>query len=204
MIKIRAGAYKQLGKAIVELGRKDARAATSRALKRAATSVTAQGVKSIRERRLVRLPAGDLKRLFSTRMNVKGDIRSMFAVISISSRAISLAKYWAKRVAPPAGKQRTSKIGYGHKLKAVRVNVLGKSYIPGGAFLVDGKNGGVIMKRVGRARLPLAKLYGPSVADLVIYSGIQGELETLGMERLEQTLIQELNYRRDKIKSIRS
>ena len=197
MIHVNTSGIKKLVKQLDKLGKKESRQAVSRAIKRAATTLTKEGSQEIRNRRLVKAPAARVKEMFDTRIKARGQIRDMYAVIKISNKAISLARFWARRASPPAGKKKLSSVGHDYKLKAVKVRVLDKTQYAGGgdAFLVDKMGGGIIFMRTSKARQPIKKLWGPSASDLVIRTGIDKKLKDIGVERFEQVLAQELAYR---------
>lgn len=205
MIHIQAGGYLKLGQVIAALGTKDAKAAVRRSLTRAITTVAAQSAKEIRQRKLVKMNASEIKRAFTIKSNTRGAISGMYASMRVSERAIPLGRFWSRKVRPPVGAARKT-VALKHSaavnpLYAAQVRVFGKVQLAGKgkAFIVSKNGGNLIFQREGKSRLPLKKLFGPSVSDMFRLTDLGKDMQNVASERFNTTLEAELKYRIEKL-----
>jgi len=194
--------FLQVQKAISDIGRVQARSAVSRALKRTQTTMAKTGSKQIREKRFIKLNAGAAKKRIFNRGRFSGPINSMKAEIVFANKAENLANFFARRVTPPRGKAKHSriKIGADHldvKLMAVQVTVFGRTQLAakGAGFMVSRPGGNLIFHRTGNKRLPIKKMYGPSFADFFNRTGEGTILASRSRERFVEVMEQELAFR---------
>lgn len=207
MIHIQAGGYLKLGQVIAQLGTKDARYAVRRALQRSITTVAKVSSQEIRARQLVNMRAGELKRAFTIKNNTTGNISGMYASMKVSGSAISLGRYWSRKVRPPKGSARkTVALKYSaavSPLYAAQVKVFGKVQLAGAgkAFLVNRAGGNLIFMRTGKDRLPVKKLYGPSVAQLFTLTDLGAKIQDVANTRFNTELAAEMKFRINKLSS---
>lgn len=175
---------------------KAATAAVRRVLQRTATGLAAQGARGISTGRLIKLSIAELKQRFAIRGNTDRagvSLRDLYVAVHIASRAESLRLFYPTAVKRTQGRRRVVK---------VEVRVFGNSdgYVTGG-FLFDTRsrkrvdklsNSTIILKRMGPGRLPLRKMHGPSISDIVRRTEILEGLERYAQERIAREIAGDL------------
>lgn len=132
--------FRAMRRTLTDLQRKKLPQATARALNKTVMEVRTEARREIRKTR--KLPV----RVINASLKVRKAHKSrLVATITASGEPIPLRDYGATQ-----------------RRKGVTVNVSGRRKIVKDAFIVD-KIGRHVFKRVGHARLPIKKLYGPSL-----------------------------------------
>ena len=152
--------------------------AVKRSLSRSITAVATKASREIRKQKQIKMKARDLKKRFLIRKSLSGNISSLCAELSFSTRSEGLHRYFPKKV-------KVSRSVNGKPLHGMRVKALGKSYIAGRGFMYRK----VILKRTGKGRYPLEKMWGPSVSGIVEYRQLQGMLVDVARERYEREFV---------------
>jgi len=156
---------------------KQAPNAISRALNRAATNINSNIKKEVRKE--YNIKASDisetLRKTNSSRSNLKAEVRSSGALIPLDRFKVS-----PKTVNP----KRKSKIKIAVKKDGLKTVM--------GAFVAD-INGTKIFQRVTKSRLPINRLFGPSVPQMLGNEEIRSEIERQGQETFNIRLEHEIN-----------
>jgi hypothetical protein len=169
--------------------------AVARSIKRTLTSVRKTGAQEIRSKKLLKLKAAEAKQKVHAYDEAKPSkaVSEQYGKIWFGSKGESLGRFYARRVA--AGRSqvvmRQNKEGgwQGVRLYRVKLNTYGQPYLkdPSRSFVVDRKGGKVVFARdPGAKRLPVQKLKGPGMADLVQQSGIIRRLQAVARNRYER------------------
>ncbi|MCC7200903.1 MAG: phage tail protein [Gammaproteobacteria bacterium] len=153
------------------LHRKVADVALVRALNKTATSVRAEAVRIIRRGRQVK--AKTVREAIAVRRANKA---LMVAEVIVSGRPIPLRDYAARQIG-----------------RGVSVNVTGKRKVVAGAFQVQ-KIGNNVFIRQGKKRLPIKKLYGPSLPSVFNADAIQKAVERMALDTLRKRFNEEVRY----------
>jgi len=157
--------------------------AVKRSLSRSITAVATKASREIRKQKQIKMKARDLKKRFHIRKSLSGNISSLCAELSFSAKHEGLQRYFPKKV-------KVSRSGNGRQLYGVMVKALGKSYIAGRGF----RYSKVILKRSGKGRYPLEKMWGPSVSGIVEYGKLQGLLVDVARERYEREFVRSWDW----------
>jgi hypothetical protein len=154
-----------------------ATSAISRAINRAATNVNSNIKKEVRKD--YNIKAGDvnatLTKTKANKMNLKAEVKSSGALIPLDKFKVS-----PKTVNP----KRKSQIKIGVKKKGLKTVI--------GAFVAD-INGKKVFQRTTKSRLPINRLFGPSVPQMVGNEEIRSEIERQGQETFNDRLEHEIN-----------
>lgn len=167
----------QLRRAMAQLEYKGVQKATTRALNKAALNVRTEAVKEVRQRRA--LPAGTVRDAF--RIKRASAVYQEAAVIA-SGRPIALREYGARTTR----KGVTVKVmrSGGRKMVAHKGNK---------AFQLK-RFGDHVYARQGATRLPIKKLFGPSIPTALTSAAVMSSLERVGSAAVAKRLTEELNY----------
>lgn len=156
---------------------KQAPNAISRALNRAATNVNSNIKKEVRNE--YNISAGDisstLKKINANRGSLKAEVRSSGALIPLDRFKVS-----PKTVNP----KRKSQLKIGVKKDGLKTIM--------GAFVAD-INGKKIFQRTTKSRLPINRLFGPSVPQMLGNEEIRSEIERQGQETFNNRLEHEID-----------
>lgn len=146
------------------------------ALNRAAKSAVAQTVKFIRE--AYNIKASDLKNEIkitrANKLNKK-------VTLKVSHKAISLVKYGSARQ-NKSGVSVTVTRGKRQKIKSAFIAEVGKGHHKG------------VFKRVGKKRLPIKELYGPSAMQLMSSKQAEDYIKNVFYERFDEELQSAIKY----------
>lgn len=151
--------------------------AISRAMNRAATNINSNIKKEVRKE--YNIKAGDIKDnmekpIRSTKNRLKAEVRSI-------GRPIGLEKF---KVSPKTvNPKRKSPIKIGVKKDGVKAVM--------GAFVAD-INGKKVFERTSKSRLPIRKLFGPSVPQMIGNEEVRTEIERKGQETFQNRLEHEI------------
>jgi hypothetical protein len=150
------------------------------ALNRTATSVRAEAVRKIRERRA--LPAATVRDALTIRRAIKG---YLVAEIVASGKPIPLRDYSAR-----AGKKGVT----------VKVSRQGGRKGPvrkfGNKAFALAKAGGHVFVRTGPRRLPIQKLFGPSIPGTFLRKEVLAALRTVAVTMFPKRLAEAARYAR--------
>lgn len=175
--------------------KKTVQRAVARSIKRTLTGVRKVAASEIRAKKLIKIKASEAKQKVHAydEASPSKDVASQYGKIWFGGKGESLGKFYARRVA--AGRS-TVVMGQdkqggwkGVRLYSVRVNAWGSSYIkdPKRTFMVKKAGGPVVFEReAGSKRLPVQKLKGPGMAELVKESGIIRTLESVARSRYSE------------------
>lgn len=152
-------------------------AATVRALNKAAVNVRTEAVKVVRSVRA--LPARTVRDAFKIR---KASKYKLISTVEATGRPIPLRDYGARRTARGA----TVKVTKG----GARTRVQHKGNT---AFIVE-KIGGHVFAREGDKRLPIKKLYGPSVPTALTKQATMQALGTVGRRAFTARFTEEIRF----------
>jgi hypothetical protein len=166
--------------------------AVARSIKRTLPSVQRAAFSEIRAKKLLKLGAAQTKKRVRSYAEIGAakPVAEQYGKIWITSQAESLGRFYARRVY--AGRSTTvmgqDKYGgwKGVKLYSVKVNSYGAGAIkdPKRTFLVSHGGGSVVFARMaGSKRLPVEKLKGPGMAELVRNTGIYQRLAQVAERR---------------------
>lgn len=156
---------------------KQAPNALYRALNRAATNVNSNIKKEVRKK--YNIKAGDVN---DTLTKTKASKNNLSATVRSSGELISLDKF---KVSPKTvNPKRKSPIKVGVKKDGVKVLM--------GAFVAD-IHGAKVFKREGKERLPIKKLFGPSVPQMIGNEEVKKEIENKGQETFDKRLEYEID-----------
>lgn len=156
---------------------KQAPNAISRALNRAATNVNSNIKKEVRNE--YNIKAGDINETLSV---TKASKMSLVAQVKSSGALIPLDKF---KVSPKTvNPKRKGQIKIGVKKDGLKTVM--------GAFVAD-INGKKVFQRESKSRLPIKKLFGPSVPQMLGNEEIRVEIERQGQETFENRLDHEIN-----------
>jgi hypothetical protein len=155
---------------------KKAPLALSRALNRAASNVTSNISKEVRKE--YNIKAGDVK---ATLTKTKASAGNLSAVVSSKGNVIGLDKF---KVSPKTvNPKRKKSIKVGVKKNGVK-EILG-------AFVAN-IYGTKIFKRKTKSRLPIERLYGPSVPQMLKNQDVRNKIEQEGMVTFRNRLDHEI------------
>jgi hypothetical protein len=161
------------------LGRFSRRApnALSNAINRGVTNINSNVKKVVRKE--YNIKAGDIQQTLrvsrSTRSSLSGDVKSSGSPIGLDKFKVS-----PKTVNP----RRKTPIKVGVK-KGNLEKVLG-------AFVAD-INGTKVFQREGKSRLPIKRLFGPSVPQMIDNDGVRSNIEQEGQQTFVTRLDHEIN-----------
>lgn len=158
--------------------------AITRSLNKVGSTARTQAAREIRQFR--RLKISEIKRgmrVFRARPR-----RPVFEV-KVSRRPISLRRYGAK-------------MGGGKRRRRVVVNVDGERQVLEHAFFIEGRPKSPVFERVGRSRLPIRKLFGPSLGTALEKQVVRNQLRRTVGERWPRVFRHELNFELDKISRV--
>lgn len=145
--------------------------ALPRALNKTAVAVRAEAVRVIRRGRQVK--AGTIREAIAIRRANKA---LMVAEVIVSGRPIPLRDFAARQTR-----------------RGVTVNVSGRRKLIPGAFQVM-KIGANVFIREGKKRLPIRKLYGPSLPSVFNADAIQKAVERMALDTLRKRFNEEVRY----------
>lgn len=159
------------------LQREKVPAATVRALNKAAIAVRAEAVRQVRGQRA--LSATVIRNAIGISKATKSNPT---AIVAASGRPIPLREYAANqtrrgvtvRVTPAGGR------------KLIFVN--------GNHAFTIGRFGGHVYVREGKKRLPIRKLYGPSIPTAMVKDAVMAALDKVGHEAWPKRFTEELRY----------
>lgn len=138
----------------------------SNALNRAVTNVNSNVKKEIRKEYVIK--AADVQKTLkiskATRSNLKGEVKSTGSPIGLDKFKVSPRTVNPRRKTP---------IKVGVKKGSVKKLL--------GAFVAD-VNGAKVFKREGKARLPINKLFGPSVPQMLSNEDVRAVIEREGQQ----------------------
>jgi hypothetical protein len=191
-----------------------ARQATSRSMKRAIKAAMVESVQGVRASQAVKLTASELKKgsgkrpYFFTREQVDSStpLGEMRAELKASDYKISLFRFFAKkklvkRMKSPFGLQQHGKrAGKALKLYGAQVKVMGRTYLAGSGFIVDKNGAKIIMKRSTSARLPLEKLWGPSMFKILQGTGVQEKAQARALSVFRTNFNNDFRFYLNKIR----
>jgi len=146
------------------------------AVNRAARSALAQTVIFIRK--AYNIKSTDIKN--EIKVTIASIGQSKFK-IKVSHKAIGLIKYGAARQTK-AGVNATISKGNRQKFKGAFIATVGKG----------GHTG--VFKRVGKPRLPIKELYGPSAMQLMSSDEVEKFINSVFLEKFEKELIAAMKY----------
>ncbi len=156
---------------------KQAPSAISRALNRAASNVNSNIKKEVRKE--YNIKAGDINETLTktkaSKISLKAEVRSSGALIPLDKFKVS-----PKTVNP----KRKSQIKIGVKKDGLKIVM--------GAFVAD-INGKKVFQRESKSRLPINRLFGPSVPQMLGNEEIKTEIERQGQETFNNRLEHEIN-----------
>jgi hypothetical protein len=168
--------------------------AARRSIDRASEFVRSQLVREIKRERYINMTIANLKKRLRRDGNFKTPgmpLISYFARVQASNRAEYMHTFF-----PKTQVVRTAR----GKRQAVRVSIFGKSYVTG-AFLVAGKTrvkrpgaGVTFLRRLGKDRLKLKRLYGPSVSDMIRKTSILSRIEHSAGERFAKEMATNVRF----------
>ncbi|MEK4713470.1 phage tail protein [Sporosarcina sp. FSL K6-5500] len=171
IINIDDAAFRDIQRRLAEIPNK-APNAISAALNRTVTNVATNLNKEVRKEYTIK--AGDVKGTIKKRTANRGDLR---ASVKSTGGVIPLDKF------------KTSKLGRKQVKVAVKKGQLKKVL---GAFAAD-ISGPKIFKRKTKKRLPINKLFGPSVPQMAGESSIAERINNQASETFERRLDHEIN-----------
>lgn len=156
-----------------------ARPLIAKSLNRSTRGVRTDASRAARQRYNIR--AKDVRSSFTI---APASRQSLFAAAVASGSALSLRRFNPR----PATPGRRPRIGVSVKVTQTRYK------IPG-AFVAKMPNGGIgVFQRKDRARLPIKKLYGPSVPQMLSHDRVLPEIESGAAERFNKTLDHEIDF----------
>lgn len=156
---------------------KQAPTALSRALNRAATNINSNIRKEVRKE--YNIKAGDVN---DTITRTRASKNNLSATVSSSGELIPLDKF---KVSPKTvNPKRRSPIKVGVKKNGVKVLM--------GAFVAD-IQGAKVFRRSDSERLPIKRLFGPSVPQMIGNEDVKKEIETQGQETFDKRLDHEID-----------
>lgn len=151
--------------------------AISRALNRAATNVNSNIKKELRKE--YNIKAGDIGATLST---LKANKASLKAEVKSSGALIPLDKF---KVSPKTvNPKRKSQIKIGVKKDGLKTVL--------GAFVAE-VSGKKVFQRKGKSRLPIKRLFGPSIPQMLGNEEIRSEIERQGQETFYKRLEHEIS-----------
>lgn len=159
--------------------------AISSALNRATTTVNSTLKKEIRKD--YHIKAGDVQSTLvvtrATLSNLGSEVRSKGNLIALDKFKVSPKTINPRRKSPVK----------------VAVKKSGSKPLPG-AFMAE-INGPKLFKRTGKKRLPIQRLFGPSIPQMLGNEGIREEIESQGQQTFHIRLNHEINRMIDKGRS---
>ncbi|GAV24804.1 hypothetical protein ciss_07370 [Carboxydothermus islandicus] len=154
--------------------------AVAAALNRAAEGARTVAIKKVRERYYIK--AKDVRDTIEIK---KATISNPVALIRASGSPIALSKFRITPSAPPAKRRKKPIIA-----RVVR----GEGGPIKGAFVARMQSGHIgVFRRIGKERLPITELYGPSVPQMLGHETVTEYVEQIARERLESRLEHEIN-----------
>jgi hypothetical protein len=156
--------------------------AVARSIKRTLPSIQRTAFTEIRSKHIMKIKASEMK-LRARSYSVVGGSKSVaeqYGKVWFTPKEESLARFYARRV-------RKGTSIFGTALYAVKVNQYGAPALkdPSRSFLVPRGGGAVIFARTTGKRLPIEKVKGPGMAQLVQESGIMSSLVQVAERRYE-------------------
>lgn len=156
-------------------------------MKKAIKAGFTEAIQGVRQSNSVKLSAAELKKgsgkrpYFFINQMVGSDtpLGEMRAELKASDYKINLFRFFARRKLVRRVKSHFGIQQYGKRaqktlrLYGAMVRVMGHSYMAGSGFIVDKNGAKIIMKRTGSERLPLEKLWGPSMFKIMQGTGVQ-------------------------------
>lgn len=170
--------------------------AIARSITRTIPAVQNVAFSEIRAKKILKLKASEVKQRARSYKNVgAGKAASeQYGKVWVTSQAESLGRFYAKKVR--AG---TSKLT-GRPLFRAQVNSYGTPYLknPDKSFIVKRGGGSVIFARVSGRRLPIEKLYGPGMSELVQQTGIINTMARVASERYQKEFEHNVRFYADR------
>lgn len=156
--------------------------------------IAVSGMKS--KKMITNIDADGYKRKIRSFLNVGGSksAKEQYGKVWMTSYGESLARFITQVTAIP---RKGANIKPGGKPNfAFTLNSWGRPYLknPERSFLVQKHGGNILFARVGSKRLPIEKLKGPSVSDLIQQGGILPLMVTQARTRYEKEFKQNLEY----------
>lgn len=154
--------------------------AVAAALNRAAEGARTIAIKKVRERYYIQ--AKDVRETIEIK---KAMINEPVAIIKASGSPLALSKFRITPSNPPAKRRKKPIIA-----RVVR----GEGGPIRSAFVAKMQSGHIgVFRRVGKERLPITELYGPSVPQMLGHESVTEYIEEKARERLENRLEHEIN-----------
>lgn len=175
---------KDLDKYLERLGGRVVNQASARSINRALTTARKDATKIVRDR--YKIKTGDVRKLTNIKRAKadKGSIR-FGGLLTVIDKPVGLEKYGPK--------SKRIKTGRGMR-QGVTVNVKGIRKLVKSGFLAKGK----LWKRDGSSRLPIRRLFGPSVANALNNKSSIARLRKIAMARFEAEFSREMVYQLQK------
>jgi DNA-binding MarR family transcriptional regulator len=170
------GDLETIKRSLTDLQQKKVPTAASRALNKTIGNIRTQASKSIREERALSA------RVVRDALTVKKTTKTqLVASLTASGRPIPLREYQAR-----AGKRGVT----------VKVSPGGRKLVrhAGNKAFALAKFGGHIYARTGKERLPIKKLYGPSIPSTFVKDKVTEALDKVGGESWPKRFAEELQY----------
>ena len=150
------------------------------ALNRSVEGARTDAVKKVRERYIIK--AKDVRDTIQIKKATYDDLT---AIVKASGSPVALSKFKITPSSPPKTRRKKPIIA--------RVTRGGGGPIPG-AFVAKMESGHVgVFERVGKARLPIKQLYGPSVPQMLGHESVTEYVEEQAREKVEKRLEHEIN-----------
>lgn len=191
-----SGNWSRLSTLLTGLGdKKSVQKAVARSIKRTLTSVRKVAAQEIRSKKLIKLTSAEAKQKVHSYDESSGGkpVAEQYGKIWFGSKAESLGRFYARRIARGRSSVIMGQDKYGGwrgvRLYGVKVNQYGAPYLknPDRSFLVAGKRGPVVFERLaGSKRLPIEKVKGPGLAELVEQTGIIRRVQSVAKDRYEK------------------
>lgn len=181
---------------LTSINEKAVRQSVARSIRRTTQGVRKKTFEEIRDQAMLdtkMLSARKLKerQYITDGVNAKSTapIDQMFGVVNMADKRPSMIFFFAQRT-PFGHNQRTGATQY-----FVKAKVMGRTVGLGRAFIAypDSKRA-VVLARTGRARLPVKKLFGPSIAYMMQATGSITRIQTEALARFEREMNTNLTY----------
>lgn len=174
---------KQLEQALGEIAPERAPIAIARGLNKAAANTKTQASRSIRQKRA--LPAKAVNDAIAI---AKASKAKLTATIIVTGRPIPLRDYKARQTQ----KGVTVAVSPGARKRVVH---------NGNAAFIVNKIGGHVFAREGKARLPIKKLYGPSLPATFLQTEVRAAWERTANESIVKRCEEELRFELSRVQS---
>lgn len=144
-------------------------------------------------RQKVPIKKGDIDKFINIYRANAGDQSPQATVRLSKSARIPLSYFGAREVGVTRGRSLVKKHGGGHEPTGGGVSYnIGHRFVEG-AFIVE-RFGGHVFKRVGKERLPIQKLYGPSPWGVFVKAGLMGKTLIDAKTEMEAQLFRAARY----------